>query len=75
MRIDPDTLTGPISVTFSLFYTTLSVVKTKGDRRAVASAVLQAAPPADRLTQSVNSRLAPAQGSRFVRLRPALESS
>jgi len=62
MRIDPDTLTSPISVTFSPFYTALNVVKARGDRRAVASAVLDAAPPADRLTQSVAARLAPAQG-------------
>jgi two-component system nitrogen regulation sensor histidine kinase NtrY len=62
MRIDPDTLTSPISVTFSPFYTTLNVAKIRGNRRAVASAVLHAAPPADRLTQSVGSRLAPEQG-------------
>ncbi len=62
MRIDPDTLASPISVTFSPFYTTLNVVKTRGDRHAVASAVLHAAQPADRLTQSVAARLAPAQG-------------
>jgi signal transduction histidine kinase len=62
MRIDPDTLTSPVSVTFNPFYTTLNVVKMKGDRRVVASAVLHAAPPADRLTQSVSSRLAPSQG-------------
>jgi two-component system, NtrC family, nitrogen regulation sensor histidine kinase NtrY len=62
MRIDPDTLASPISLTFTPFYTTLNVVKTRGDRRAVASAVLHAAPPADRLTQSVDSRLAPDQG-------------
>ena len=51
IRIDPDTLTAPISVTFSPFYTTLNVVKTKGDRRAVASAVLQ---PRRRPTGSPN---------------------
>jgi two-component system nitrogen regulation sensor histidine kinase NtrY len=62
MRIDPDTVTSPISVTFSPFYTTLNVTKMSGDRRAVASVVLHAAPPADRLTQSVGSRLAPAHG-------------
>src|SRR6266404_2430805 len=62
MRIDPDTLTSPISVTFSPFYTTLNVVATRGTRRAVASAVLRAAPPADRLTESLDARLAPAQG-------------
>ena len=62
MRVDPDTLTSPLSVAFSPFYATLNVVKTRGDRRAVASAVLHAAPPADRLAQSVDSRLAPTQG-------------
>jgi signal transduction histidine kinase len=62
MRIDPDTLTGPVSVTFNPFYSTLNVVKSRGNRRAVASAVLQAAPPANRLTQSVETRLAPTQG-------------
>lgn len=62
MRIDPDTLTAPVSVTFNPFYTTLNVAKSRDGRRAVASAVLSAAPPADRLTESVGARLAPAQG-------------
>jgi signal transduction histidine kinase len=62
MRVDPDTLGSPVSVTFSAFYTTLNVVTTRGDRRAVASAVLHAAPPANRLTESVEEHLAPAQG-------------
>jgi signal transduction histidine kinase len=62
MRIDPDTLTAPLSVTFNPFYTTLNVVKTRGDRRAVASTILHAAPPANRLTPSVDSLLAPSQG-------------
>src|SRR5438874_2169578 len=58
MRIDPDTLTSPVSVTFNPFYIALNVVKSRGDRRAVASAVLQAAPPANRLSESVETRLA-----------------
>ncbi|MFL5487422.1 MAG: ATP-binding protein [Gemmatimonadaceae bacterium] len=62
MRIDPDSITSPLSVTFSPFYTTLNVVKERGNRRAVASAVLYAAPPATRLTESVNSQLAQSQG-------------
>ena len=62
MRVDPDTLRSPVSVTFSPFYTTLNVSTTRGDRRAVASAVLHAAPPADGLTESVADRLAPAEG-------------
>jgi len=62
MRVDPDTVVSPVSVTFSPFYTTLNVVTTRGGRRAVASAVLHAAPPADGLTESVADNLAPAQG-------------
>src|SRR5215210_2088627 len=62
MRIDPYASTGAVNVTFNPFYTTVDVSKTRGDRRAVASAVLHAAPPADRLAQSVDSRIAPAQG-------------
>jgi two-component system nitrogen regulation sensor histidine kinase NtrY len=62
VRIDPDTLMSPLSVTFNPFYTTLNAVKTKGARRAVASAILHAAPPANRLTQSVDSLLALSQG-------------
>jgi signal transduction histidine kinase len=62
MRIDPDTITSAVGVSFTPFYTTLNVVKTRGDRRSVASAVLQAAPPANRLSESVEARLAPPQG-------------
>jgi len=62
MRIDPDNLRDPVSVTFSPFYATLNVVETRGNRRAIASAVLHAAPPANRLTESVDERLAPSEG-------------
>ena len=61
MRIDPDTVTTPLSVSFTPFYTTLNVVVARGGRRAVASAVLDAAPPADRLTESVGAELARTQ--------------
>src|ERR1700692_3129136 len=43
IRIDPDTLGSPVSATFTPFYTTLNVVTTRGNRRAVASAGLPAA--------------------------------
>jgi two-component system, NtrC family, nitrogen regulation sensor histidine kinase NtrY len=61
-RIDPDSLVSSISATFSPFYTTLNVAKIRGNRRAVASVVLHAVPPADRLTESLDSRVAPFQG-------------
>ncbi|HEY6088909.1 MAG TPA: histidine kinase dimerization/phospho-acceptor domain-containing protein, partial [Gemmatimonadaceae bacterium] len=74
MRIDPDTVKSPISVAFSPFYTTLNVVKTRGDRRAVASAVLEAAAPADRLTESLSSRLDPAQGVASYEFAPVADT-
>src|ERR1700694_2805907 len=61
-RIDPDSLVDPVSATFSPFYTMLNVVRVRGNRRAVASVVLHAVPPADRLTESLDSRVAPLQG-------------
>ena len=74
MRVDPDTLGTPVSVIFSPFYTTLNVVKTRGDRRAVASLVLHAAPPADRLIESLDSRLAPLQGVGSYEFAPAADA-
>ena len=62
MRIDPTTIGAPVSVTFSPFYTTLNVVATRGTRRAIASAVLEAFAPADRLTPTLENRLATEQG-------------
>jgi two-component system nitrogen regulation sensor histidine kinase NtrY len=61
-RNDVEAIRAPLSVTFSPFYLTMNVAASRGTRRAVASAVVQALPPADRLTESVESQLAPAQG-------------
>src|SRR5215208_4449151 len=73
MRIDPDSLHAPLSVSFTPFYSTLNVVKSRGDRRAVASAVLSAAPPANRLSQSVDARLAADLGVASYEFSPALD--
>jgi two-component system nitrogen regulation sensor histidine kinase NtrY len=62
MRVDPDSLTNPVNVTFDPFYTTINVARIRGDRRSVASAVLHAGEPADRLVESLESHLAPIQG-------------
>ncbi len=58
VRLDPDSLRRRASIAFGVFYSTLNVVRERGNRRAVASAVIQAVPPADNLTQSLTSRLA-----------------
>jgi two-component system nitrogen regulation sensor histidine kinase NtrY len=72
-RIDPDSLTSPVSATFSPFYTTINVVRIRGNRRAVASVVLHAVPPADRLTESLDSRVAPLQGVASYEFAPPQE--
>ena len=61
-RNDVAAVTAPLSVTFSPFYLTMNVARTRGARRAVASAVVQALAPADALTASVESQLAPVEG-------------
>jgi Signal transduction histidine kinase involved in nitrogen fixation and metabolism regulation len=75
VRVDPEPVREPISVSFTPFYTTLNVVKTRGARRSVASAVLAAAPPADRLTESLSGRLSLAQAVTSYDLSPPADSS
>jgi signal transduction histidine kinase len=58
IRVDPDSLRAPTTIVFSEFYSTLNIVRERGTRRAVASAVLQAHPPAHNLTESLASRVA-----------------
>jgi two-component system, NtrC family, nitrogen regulation sensor histidine kinase NtrY len=61
--MDPDSLASTaVSVTFSPFYTILRVSKTRQPRLAVASVVLHAAPPADKLVEAMDARLQMAQG-------------
>src|SRR6185503_17563737 len=74
MRVDPDTMRAPMSVSFSPFYVTLNVVKARGDRRAVASVVLDAAPPANRLTQSMDSLVSAAQSVASYDFAPVADS-
>ena len=75
IRIDPYSLLDTVTATFSPFYTTLNVVKVRGDRRAVASVVLHAIPPADRLTESLDSRVAPLQGVAAYEFAPPEDAS
>ena len=58
LRVDPDSLRAPTTVVFSEFYSTLNIIRERGARRAVASAVLEAHPPAHNLTESLASRVA-----------------
>ncbi|MFN2603627.1 MAG: PAS domain-containing sensor histidine kinase [Gemmatimonadaceae bacterium] len=56
--VPPDTGSSLTSVSFSPFYTTVSVVAQRNDRRAVATGVVHAEPPADRLVKSLDARVA-----------------
>jgi hypothetical protein len=69
-RTDLESVTAPVSVTFSPFYITLNVTRSTAVRRAVASMVIQAAPPADRITASIEDQVAPAQGAASYSFAP-----
>ncbi len=69
-RIEPDSLAPPVSARFSDFYITLNVAKARGDRRAIASAVLHADPPADSLVRAIDAYLAPLEGVASYELAP-----
>ncbi|CAN5242125.1 hypothetical protein BH23GEM2_BH23GEM2_26090 [soil metagenome] len=60
LRAPVDTLSAPMSVLWTPFYVALVVTRTSDSRRAVAAAVLQALPPADRLAKGVVDRVADA---------------
>lgn len=68
--LDPDSLKVPVGATFSAFYTTLHVSKTRGSRRAIASVVLHAAPPADQFVEAMDARLEMARGVASYQLAP-----
>ncbi|MGI8618793.1 MAG: sensor histidine kinase [Gemmatimonadaceae bacterium] len=57
LRIGTDGLTAPLSVTDQRFFTTVNVVATRGDRRAVVSFVLHAEPPGDRLSTALDEQV------------------
>ncbi len=58
VQVSTDSLTDSIGVTRSAFYTSLFVVAERGRRRAVATRLLDASPPADRLTRPIAGEVA-----------------
>ncbi|HEU4642029.1 MAG TPA: ATP-binding protein [Gemmatimonadaceae bacterium] len=56
--VPTDSLTAPIGVVYTPFYVTMYAAATRGETRAVATAVLQADPPGDRLVPAVANRIA-----------------
>jgi two-component system nitrogen regulation sensor histidine kinase NtrY len=54
---DPTLATEPLAGSVGPFYTTMTAVAQRGTRRAVATAVVHAEPPASRLTSALDARL------------------
>lgn len=55
--VDPAPATAPLSVAISPFYTTMTVVARRGARRAVATLLIHAEAPADRLANALDERI------------------
>ncbi|NUQ92428.1 MAG: hypothetical protein HOQ26_05865, partial [Gemmatimonadaceae bacterium] len=64
IRVPTDTLTAPLGLSVTPFYTTVYAVASAGGRRAVAVALLHAEAPADRLAAPLDALVARAVGVR-----------
>ncbi|MDE3217361.1 MAG: hypothetical protein KGO03_13205, partial [Gemmatimonadota bacterium] len=62
VHVPVDTLRDSVGVVRSSFYTSLYVTRSRGDRRAVVTVLLDATPPADRLTHPIAGEIAAAMG-------------
>ena len=61
-RVRTDSVAGAGGVIFTPFYVTLYAAAERGDARVVASALVHAEPPADRLAHAVDERVAARSG-------------
>ncbi|MBA3579345.1 MAG: ATP-binding protein [Gemmatimonadaceae bacterium] len=57
LRVAAEDITAPLSVTSDRFFTTVNAVAARGDRLAVASFVLHAEPPGDRLSTALDEQV------------------
>ncbi len=73
MFTEADSLTAPIGIAYGPFYATMYATALRGDRRALATAVVHAEPPADRLTSPVDGEVALREGLSGFRLLVPLE--
>lgn len=58
LRVETDGLSDPLSVTAGRFFTTINAVAIRGNRRAVASMIVHAEPPGDRLAAALDEETA-----------------
>ena len=63
-RVSTDDLTAPLGASFTPFYLTLYATATRGDARAVATALVHADPPTDRLARPLDAAVARRSGVR-----------
>ena len=63
MRVLPDTLREPLGAAASPFYLTMYAVARRGEARAVATSLVHAEPPADRLARALDARIAARQAA------------
>ena len=74
-RVAADTLTARLGAAFTPFYLTLYATATSGDRRAVATALIHADPPADRLARALDAIVARESGVRGYEYQRTPEAS
>ncbi len=70
-RASADTMTARLGAAFTPFYLTLYATATRGDLRAVATALVHADPPADRLARPLDADVARAAGVRGYEYQPS----
>ena len=64
-----------VGVAASAFYLTLYATAARGDARAVATALIHAAPPADRIARGMSARVVAASGISAFAFAPAADSA
>ncbi len=57
LRVSPEDVTAPLSVTSARFFTTVNAAAGRGNRLAVSSFVLHAEPPGDRLATALDEQV------------------
>lgn len=72
--VSPDSLPSGLSAARSTFYTSLNFVALSGKRASVATAVVDAQPPADKLTGSIATRVSAASGVSAFSIVPGTDS-
>jgi hypothetical protein len=73
-RVVVDPLTEPLGASFSPFYLTLYATAQRGNLRAVATALVHADPPTDRLARPLDAAIARAAGVRGYEYQPAKDA-